>query len=131
MKFIFKLVIILFISSSAFSQVASTAKLINIACKQRMITQRLCKDKIYHTMNSKVEDCAKDITSFITIFESNSSTLRNNIKDDFIIGKINKVDKLFETYKLNLENVKDNKSAMNVYYSNNEILKGCDEIYNL
>ena len=58
-----------------------------------MITQRLCKDKIYHTMNSKVEDCAKDISSYITIFESNSTTLKNNVKDDFIIGKINKVDK--------------------------------------
>ncbi len=131
MKFKFRLVVILFISCSVFSQVVSTTKLINIACKQRMITQRLCKDKIYHTMNSKVEDCAKDISSYITIFESNSTTLKNNVKDDFIIGKINKVDKMFSAYKLNLENVTDNKSAINVYNSNNDILKVCDEIYNL
>lgn len=131
MKFINQSILIFFISFSAFSQVVPTSKLINIAGKQRMITQRLCKDKIYHTMNVKVEDCAKDISSFITIFESNSNTLKNNIKDEFIIGKINKVDKMFGVYKMNLENEKDNKAAMNVYNSNNDILKVCDEIYDL
>ena len=54
MKLNLKLLVTLFISCSVFSQVVTTAKLINIAGKQRMITQRLCKDKIYHTMNVKV-----------------------------------------------------------------------------
>lgn len=113
----------------SFSQTAKPTQLLNIAAKQRMIVQKLCKDKIYHSLGIKNEETLKSINNYILIFETNLKVLNMNLAATNVKTKIEKVGLLWNAYKTNLQDETDVKnSASAIYYSNNEIFNSCEAL---
>jgi len=121
------LLLTLFSINSLFAQTLTLGQAINMAGKQRMLSQRMAKDKIYKTMNQLTAEVDKELTSSITLFDQNLKLLFNYAPTKEIKYKLEIVDLMWADYKKNLLD-KSKVSTSNIFNKNTSMLTSCDNV---
>jgi hypothetical protein len=106
------------------------AHYINIAGRQRMLTQRLGKSAIYASLHVRPEAAQEQILSTIFMFERTHQQLvayaQNN--DPQLAKKLDDVFTQWQQYKEITTNSNDLKTALDVLKYNTELLKSCEGV---
>lgn len=106
------------------------AHYINIAGRQRMLTQRLGKSAIYASLHVRPEAAQEQILSTIFMFERTHQQLsayaQNN--DPQLAKKLDDVFTQWQQYKGITTNSNDLKTALDVLKYNTELLKSCEAV---
>lgn len=100
---------------------------VNIAGRQRMLTQRMAKGRIYKIMNVNSETAQKELTASMTIFEESLKQLLAYSPTKKVRGRFEKVEGLWGEYKAALMNDSTKTGAIFVMGFNSRILTLCDE----
>lgn len=121
------LLLTLFSAISLFAQTLTLGQAINMAGKQRMLSQRMAKDKIYKTMNQLTEEVDKELNSSILLFDQNLKFLFAYAPTKDIKYKLEVVDLMWTNYKKNLLE-EGRTSTYNVFNTNTFMLTSCDNV---
>lgn len=121
------LLLTMFSTVSLFAETLTLGQAINMAGKQRMLSQRMAKDKIYKTMNKLNDEVDKELNSSITLFEQNLKLLFAYAPTKEIKYKLEIVDLMWKEYKKNL--LERSRAATSYVFSNNtSMLTSCDNV---
>lgn len=101
---------------------------VNIAGKQRMLTQRMAKDFVYIGMNIHTELATRERASSIILFEENFKVLSGFAPSEKIKVHLIKEEVLWKEYKklIIAETTKDNAAL--ILEKNTAVLTACDEL---
>ncbi|MES2575160.1 MAG: type IV pili methyl-accepting chemotaxis transducer N-terminal domain-containing protein [Bacteroidota bacterium] len=121
------LLLTLFSVTSLFAQTLTLGQAINMAGKQRMLSQRMAKDKIYKTMNQLTKEVDKELNSSILLFEQNLKLLFGYAPTKEIKYKLEIVELMWADYKKNLLE-RSRVSTSNIFNNNTSILTSCDNV---
>lgn len=117
----------IFSTTSLFAQTLTLGQAINMAGKQRMLSQRMAKDKIYKTMNQLTKEVDKELISSITLFDQNLKLLFDYAPTKEIKYKLEIVDLMWAEYKKNL--LERNRTATSyIFDRNTSMLTSCDNV---
>lgn len=127
-KTIVVFVFLLIISNDGFSQDTrfgglATNKAINIAGKQRMLTQKMGKIYLYLLNNPNAIKAKKDLKISKIIFEKQLLILEKNTSSALTKSKIKEVKDIWKKYKEFLESVPNKDTAIKIINTNSTILK--------
>jgi nitrate/nitrite-specific signal transduction histidine kinase len=111
----------------AFSQNMTIGQAVNIAGRQRMLTQRMAKARLYRTMSINVDICQKELSSSMTIFEETLKNLVAYSPNPKVKIRFAKVETLWPEYKAALSNDTSANAAFSIISQNTKILTACDE----
>lgn len=100
---------------------------VNIAGRQRMLTQRMAKGRIYKTVNINSETAQKELNASMTIFEESLKQLLAYSPTKKVRGRFEKVEGLWGEYKAALLNDSTKTGSVFVMGFNSRILTLCDE----
>ncbi|HEY6143315.1 MAG TPA: type IV pili methyl-accepting chemotaxis transducer N-terminal domain-containing protein [Flavobacterium sp.] len=124
-KILFLLTI--FSATSLFAQTLTLGQAINMAGKQRMLSQRMAKDKIYKTMNKLTKEVDNELISSITLFDQNLKLLFAFAPTKEIKYKLEIVDLMWADYKKNL--LERSRTATSyIFDRNTSMLNSCDNV---
>ena len=127
MKFL-KLLCILFISTNSFSQAAMhVANAVNIAGKQRMLGQRMAKDKLFIKANVKSDKATKELEKTIIDFQKGLRALKSFAPTPNIKYKLEIQEYVFKDYKKAILD-KSKESFQKIVNSNTLFLNICDDV---
>lgn len=121
------LLLTLFSATSLFAQTLTLGQAINMAAKQRMLSQRMAKDKIYMTMNKMKNEVDKELNSSILLFDQNLKFLFDYAPTKEIKYKLEVVDLMWTDYKKNLQE-RSRISTSNIFNKNTSMLTSCDNV---
>ncbi len=125
-----KLLLILIITTNLniFSQKTHyLSQAVNLAGKQRMLGQRMAKDKLYIEASKKGKDAEKELEAAINAFEYGIKYLRTFAPTKTIKYKIDVQEFTFNTYKKLIEGT-TKKSMNEVVACNTLFLAICDDV---
>jgi hypothetical protein len=105
----------------------SIAQAVNIAARQRMLTQRMAKGRVFRSMGVQAEQAQKEINNSIVTFEETLKNLMAYSPNKKIKEKFERVEKVWPEYKAALLNDSSKNSAIFVVNNNTRILTLCDE----
>jgi len=135
----FKTVSILFIvlfSELSFSQIATKYgtltfnKAINIAGKQRMLTQKMGKIYLYLLKNPNDFKAKKDLKITKIIFEKQNLILEKNSSSNLTKSRVNEVKNTWAKYKKFIESSPNKDDAVKVVNTNSTLLKYTNNVVN-
>ena len=121
------LLLTLFSATSFFAQTLTLGQAINMAGKQRMLSQRMAKDKIYKTMNQLTKEVDKELISSITLFDQNLKLLFDYAPTKEIKYKLEVVELMWADYKKNLLE-RSRVATVNTFNKNTSMLTSCDNV---
>lgn len=128
MKKILFITTILLIGSNCFAQQKThLTNIINIAAKQRMLVQRLAKDKTYITIKERKDQAKNEMEITFRSFENGISTLKSFSPNKEIVHKIGLVEFSYDVYKKMILN-KSKESLTDVVKYNTLFLNTCDDL---
>jgi Type IV pili methyl-accepting chemotaxis transducer N-term len=105
----------------------SISQAVNIAARQRMLTQRMAKGRVFRSMGVQAEQAQKEINNSIVTFEETLKNLMAYSPNKKIKEKFERVEKVWPEYKAALLNDSSKNSAIFVVNNNTRILTLCDE----
>lgn len=128
MKFLLTLMLMtaIFVADTA-AQSFTVGQAVNIAGRQRMLTQRMAKARVYRTMSINTDISQKELTASITTFEESLKNLLAYSPTQKVKLRFQKVESIWPEYKAALLNDTSINSALSVVASNTRILTSCDE----
>jgi len=130
MKFIKTATILLITlySNTSFSQAEmSLTQAINIAGKQRMLGQRMAKNKVFIKANKKKNIATKELENTIINFQKNLKILKSFPSTPEIKHKIAIQENIYNSYKKAILN-KNKESLLEVAETNSLFLNICDDL---
>lgn len=104
---------------------------INIAGRQRMLTQRMSKAYLLKTMGELEFSVNKELTSSINIFEKQLSLLLSNANNKILITKLAHTRILWNEFRNLLSTTPNLKTANEILYKNTTLLDQCDEVVSI
>ncbi len=117
-------------SSLSFSQKKLTfSDAINMADKQRMLIQKMAKDKMFIEVNKKRDKSEKELKNSILEFELAVEVLKDFAPNDLVKYKIDIQELTFKTYKMFLLKTKK-ESLDEVIHMNTLFLEICNDVFN-
>lgn len=120
--------IIMFYSIISFSQAnLSLTQAINIAGKQRMLGQRMAKNKLFIKANKKTSIATKELQNTIIDFQKGLKILKNFAPTQAIKHKIAIQENIYNSYKKAILN-KSKESLLEVANTNTLFLNICDDV---
>jgi hypothetical protein len=130
MKQIGTILFVFFLSASALAQTTTLTlgSAINIAGKQRMLTQRMAKSFIFKSIGTLPDQAQKELNSSMLLFEENLKLLQANAYNVNIKTKLDREADLWKTYKTALSAAFGRGSASYILTLNTDILNACDEV---
>lgn len=121
------LLLTMFSTVTLFAETLTLGQAINMAGKQRMLSQRMAKDKIYRTMNQLKDEVDKELNSSIVLFDQNLKLLFAYAPTKEIRYKLEIVELMWADYKKNLLE-KSRISTSNIFNTNTSMLTSCDNV---
>ena len=100
---------------------------INIAGKQRMLSQKMAKAYLYLISNPTDSKAKKDLLTSKILFERQNSFLLQNSRNKTITSNIEEVDKLFVVFKALLETTPGYTNAEKITELNTDLLMATDK----
>jgi Type IV pili methyl-accepting chemotaxis transducer N-term len=100
---------------------------INMAGKQRMLTQRMAKDYLFKSLGVIPEQAQKELSTSMVLFEENLKLLQANAYSTEIKAKLDREEQLWKSYKSALSVAFSKGSATYVLTLNSDILNACDD----
>ncbi len=125
---LFLLVTSLSVTISAQTTTVALGTLINIAGKQRMLTQRMAKDFVFKAVGTMPEQAQKELNSSVVLFEEGLKLLQANAYNAEIKSKLDREDQLWKTYKTSLSSGFSKGTATYILTQNTEILAACEDV---
>jgi nitrate/nitrite-specific signal transduction histidine kinase len=113
--------------SEAISQTMTIGQAVNIAGRQRMLSQRMAKARLYRTMAINSEVCQKELNTSITQFDENLKNLIAYSPTSKVKLRFTKVETMWPDFKAALINDTTSKAATVVLNMNTRLLTACDE----
>ena len=125
------IIFIIFVSLSGFCQELSQPKIINIAGKQRMLSQKMTKAKLCIFYKINVEKYQKEIKSSVILFDENLKTLNSLELSVGLREQLLFISNKWNIFKTAVETDSDDATAA-VLEQNTAILRSCDQfVYSL
>jgi Type IV pili methyl-accepting chemotaxis transducer N-term len=126
-----KIIALLFSMAISFSAIAqptlSLGQMINIAGKQRMLTQRMAKALVYKAMNVNAEQATKEIASSIVTFDENLRNLKLSAPNDLTRNRFAREEEVWNLYKAQFVAEPSRTDAQGVIKNSTWILNVCEE----
>ena len=94
---LFLLITSLSVTISAQTTTVALGTLINIAGKQRMLTQRMAKDFVFKAVGTMPEQAQKELNSSVVLFEEGLKLLQANAYNADIKSKLDREEQLWKT----------------------------------
>jgi nitrate/nitrite-specific signal transduction histidine kinase len=113
--------------SDAFSQTMTIGQAVNIAGRQRMLSQRMAKARLYRTMEINQDVCQKELNASITLFDESLKNLLAYAPTSKVKIRFSKVEAIWPEYKATLVNDTSSTAATTILALNTRILTTCDE----
>lgn len=101
--------------------------LINIAGKQRMLTQRMAKDFVFKSVGTMPEQAQKELNSSVVLFEEGLKLLQANAYTSELKSKLDREEQLWKAYKTSLSSGFSKGTATYILTQNTEILAACED----
>jgi nitrate/nitrite-specific signal transduction histidine kinase len=111
----------------ATSQSMTLGQAVNIAGRQRMLSQRMAKARLFRTKATLTDVCQKELSASVILFEENLKNLIAYAPTPKVKLRFAKVETLWPDYKTALQNDTSITAAFNVVSMNTGILTACDE----
>ncbi|MDB4297771.1 type IV pili methyl-accepting chemotaxis transducer N-terminal domain-containing protein, partial [Flavobacteriaceae bacterium] len=113
--------IVLFVAimNQGYAQKMQLAGAINIAGKQRMLGQRMAKDKLYLEANKLTDKSEKELEKAIEAFELGIKILKDFAPTDLVKHKVNIQEYAFKQYKKTI--LDDSKESMDEIIKTNTL----------
>lgn len=115
------------ISGIAAAGITSTDDAINIAGKQRMITQRVMKDYALIGMGIDLGDPAADLENLIALFDSSLSDLKDFSTTEQLDRSLANIDSQWQPVKAVLMNTPERAKAAKLQEDLDKLLTACHE----
>jgi Type IV pili methyl-accepting chemotaxis transducer N-term len=106
----------------------SLGQMVNVAGKQRMLTQRMAKAFVYKGMNVNAEQANKEIASAITSFEENLRNLKAGAQNDAIRNRVTRQEQVWERYKAQFVAEPTRADIQGVINNSGWALASCEEL---
>jgi hypothetical protein len=103
------------------------AQAVNVAGRQRMLSQRMAKAKICKVSGVNAEQSTKELTSSIAIFEETQKNLSSFPSNPKVKAKLDKVSAIWSDYKAALLNDSSKTATTYIVNTNTRMLVLCDE----
>jgi hypothetical protein len=100
---------------------------VNVAGRQRMLSQRMAKAKICKVSGVNAEQSTKELTSSIAIFEETQRNLLSFPSNPKVKAKFEKVSSIWSDYKSALLNDSSKTATTYIVNTNTRMLVLCDE----
>jgi nitrate/nitrite-specific signal transduction histidine kinase len=113
--------------SEAMAQTMTLGQAVNIAGRQRMLSQRMAKARMYRTKSVNADVCQKELSSSLILFEENLKNLIAYAPTPKVKLRFTKVETLWNDYKLLIQNDTSNTSLSGIMVTNTNLLTACDE----
>jgi nitrate/nitrite-specific signal transduction histidine kinase len=111
----------------AASQSMTLGQAVNIAGRQRMLSQRMAKARLYRTKLVYPDVCQKELSASLILFEENLKNLIAYSPTQKVKLRFTKVENLWGDYKATLQNDTSTAAAYNALSMNTNVLTACDE----
>lgn len=111
--------------------VLNSNKAVNIAGKQRMLTQRMAKTYVYLVRNNNDVKAKRQLLTTSIIFEKQNSILYNNAKFQSTKNMITKVNDLWKSYKEILNTIPNYPNAEKIIEMNTNLLSLTNSVVSL
>jgi nitrate/nitrite-specific signal transduction histidine kinase len=118
--------IICFFEASAQSAM-TLGQAVNIAGRQRMLSQRMAKARLFRTKAVYPDVCQKELSASMILFEENLKNLIAYAPTPKVKLRFTKVESLWGDYKTILQNDTAMTAAYNTLSMNTAVLTACDE----
>lgn len=119
----------LLICLNVFSQKETPiSKAINIASKQRMLAQRMAKDKLFILVNKNSIEAKQELKTTLKSFEEGLVFLKEFAPTNAIKYKINLQEVAYATYKKQISK-RNEKSMIEIFDLNTMFLTTCEDIF--
>lgn len=127
-----KFLLVLFFSVALFigdtlAQSLTIGQAVNIAGRQRMLTQRMAKARVYRTMSINSDVSQKELSSSITTFEESLKNLLAYAPTPKVKLRFQKVETAWPEFKAALLNDTSITSMLYIINNNTRVLTACDE----
>jgi len=130
MKYLHIIITVLFLglSNLTHSQMKTyLSNAVNVAGKQRMLGQRMAKNKIFIKANKKTSIASKELEKTILAFEKGLKVLKDFAPSPAIRHKVEIQEYTFKTYKKNILD-RSNESLKDIINTNTLFLAICDDV---
>ncbi len=114
-------------STLSFATVSTIEDAINVAGKQRMITQRLLKDYAMAGMHMDAGDPATDLKNNIQEFDDILAELRRFSSNSKVQASLKRIQSLWEPLKATLQKTPDKSTAGQLQIDLDKLLAACQE----
>jgi nitrate/nitrite-specific signal transduction histidine kinase len=127
-----KTTVIVILSLICFYEAAAQSSMtlgqaVNIAGRQRMLSQRMAKARLFRTKLVYPDVCQKELSASMILFEENLKNLLEYAPTPKVKLRFMKVEGLWGDYKTSLKNDTSMISATTVLSMNTAVLTACDE----
>lgn len=121
------ILVFLFLNQSHAQVIISTSEAVTIASRQRMLSQKMAKDKVYLTAKKNINNAEKELRRTIYTFQNDLKILKDFAPTEVIKQKIEAEEHAFEFYKKQI--LDDSKKSLNsIIHTNTLFLKVCDDV---
>ncbi len=117
---------LLLVALPASAKITSISEAVNIAGKQRMITQRLLKDYAMIGMNNTYGDPSADLKSMINLFDTNLKELQSYVKDTKSRKSLKTLQVQWEPIKASLQKKPSKNGTLQLLIAMEKLLKIAD-----
>jgi Type IV pili methyl-accepting chemotaxis transducer N-term len=100
---------------------------LNLADRQRMLSQRLGKARVFRAMGVQSDNAQRELSASTTVFEENLRTLLGYAPNKKVRAKLEKVETLWTEYKAQLLTDTTRTGAIFVVGYSTRILSVCDD----
>ena len=109
------------------AQSLTIGQAVNIAGRQRMLTQRMAKARIYRTMSINTDVSQKELNASVTTFEESLKNLLAYAPTQKVKLRFQKVEAIWPEFKVALLNDTSATSMLYIISNNTRVLTACDE----
>jgi nitrate/nitrite-specific signal transduction histidine kinase len=113
--------------SEAMSQNMTIGQAVNIAGRQRMLSQRMAKARLFRTKSINADVSQKELSTSVILFEENLKNLIAYAPTPKVKLRFAKVETLWPDYKTFVQNDTSSAAVYNVLSNNTALLTACDE----
>lgn len=100
----------------------------NIAAKQRMLSQRICKDYLYTLAGVETAKCSKEMAASVLLFDENFKLLVENSTSPALKAQLAQVDGLWKPYKEMATDQPSRDKALLMLNGATEVLEACHNV---
>ena len=111
----------------AASQSMTLGQAVNVAGRQRMLSQRMAKARLFRTKQVNSDVCQKELSASVILFEENLKNLLAYAPTQKVKVRFTKVENLWNDYKAVIQNDTSSAAAYNALSMNTNVLTACDE----